>query len=190
MQIGGTNERPNLRPMVAVQVYFGFSAKAIVNIKTYYFESNFLAGPYDIALAQQFLKHRTVHFKTCLLIVMPTLFIALIRPCKEYENKITSVTLHIEKNNMQIKAVKFPHKRINTSRHKTMFLTKILTGFALLHFLVFLLLLLSGDVETNPGPESTDTSFSELSSSSLSSTELRLLKKMFLLSTTTSRVCS
>ena len=136
-------------------------------MKYTYFDNPCLGGFYGIALIHQFQSHKTVFFRPSLLVLIPVLLCGLwdLQQYSTTTDKL-SVSLALQRQIIHAKRIKFPYANLRSNAY-----TKnriILFNCLIILFLAiswsYLLLLLSGDVELNPGPLSADLSSSTESS--------------------------
>lgn len=164
--------------MVASQGCFGISVNLSLNMKTNYFESNFLAGYLGIALTLQYQKNKTVNFKQCTTLLLPLLLLGILGLLNDSTMWCTSISISLQSNTMHVKSVRFPYRKVLVQNdHNRMFITKVLTYFIITIFWSLLFILLAGDIERNPGPSSSGTS--SLSSSCCSSLDLSPFEENF-----------
>ena len=135
-------------------------------MKVKYTELSCLSGYHGIPLSTQFQRNRTIRFRNILHTLYPffiyMLFSALSTSSPGVSVMVISISLSVQRNNIYAAFIKSPytHQHRSSFRNNYLFTITILGCFMESLFWFYLLIVLSGDIEINPGPESVDLSSS------------------------------
>ena len=151
---------------MAIQTHHGISLNSVHAVNCKYFESPCLASYHDILLTLQFQNRKIVDLTKVFIAYLPILFLGLIMPC--YYNNVLrlSVSTALQRHCIHARSIKLPYQHVHSSSYDSNQSFMILLFIQPLSIVtwVYLLILLSGDIEMNPGPESVDLSSSVRSS--------------------------
>ena len=158
---------------MADQTYFGSSADIAFMVKTKYFKTFCLGGYQYSSVVYQFQSSSLLNFKVILKLLLPVIFLNLYVTCSFHMCMVLSLNIALQTNNMHIKNVKFPCRRIKMSCTYTNVLfthgQKILMSSFCFSIWIMSLILLADNIELNPSLESIDStsSFGDPSDSSI-----------------------
>ena len=152
--------------MVARQAFPCICTVSCKLMKVKYSELSCLYGYYGITVSTQFQRNRTIRFRNILHTLYPffiyMLFSALSTSSPDFNVMVISISLFVQRNTIHAAFFKSPytHQRRSSFRNNYL-LTKTLIGcFMESLFWLYLLIVLSGDITINPGPENVDLSSS------------------------------
>ena len=146
-------------------------------------DRNCLSGYYGISVSAQFQKHRTIALKNSLLFLLPLFMYSLISTSNSSDLTVSvmkvSTSIALQRNTKHAAYITNPYAHQHSaSFHNNYLFTKFLIQCFLENiFWFYLLIILSGDVETNPGPDSVD--LSSFCSSCSIDTNLSLFEQNF-----------
>ena len=135
-------------------------------MKVKFSELSCLSGYYGISVSTQFQRNRTIRFRNILHTLYPffiyMLLSALSTSSPDVSVMVTSISLSVQRNTIHAAFIKSPYTHQNRSsfRNKYLFTKTLIYCFMEFLFWLYLLIVLSGDIEINPGPESVDLSSS------------------------------
>ena len=121
-----------------------------------------MGGFYGIALIHQFQSHKTATFRRILLILAPVFLSGLWLSEHNNTMDLQSTSLSLQRHIIHAKSIKLPHFHVFSSacvKNRNHF-CNFLKTISLAVCWSYLLILLAGDVELNPGPQSADISSS------------------------------
>ena len=164
---------------MAIQTHHGIPLNSVHAVNCKYYESPCLAGYHGILVTLQFQNRKIVDLKKVFIALLPILFLGFIMPC--YYNNVLrlSVSIALQRHCIHARSIKLPYQHVHSSSYDSNRSFMILLFIQLLSIVtwVYLLILLSGDIEMNPGPESVDLSSSV--SSSLASVDISIFEHNF-----------
>ena len=123
-----------------------------------------LSGYHGISVSTQFQRNRTIRFRNILHTLYPffiyMLFSALSTSSPDISVMVISISLSVQRNTIHAAFIKSPytHQRRSSFRNNYLFTKTLICCFMESLFWLYLLIVLSGDIEINPGPESVDLS--------------------------------
>ena len=129
-------------------------------------DRNCLSGYYGISVSAQFLKHRTIALENILLFLLLLFMYSLISTSNSSDLTVSvmkvSTSIALQRNTKHAVYITNPYAHQHSaSFHNNYLFTKFLIQCFLENiFWLYLLIILYGDVETNPGPDSADLSSS------------------------------
>ena len=135
-------------------------------MKVKFSELSCLSGYYGISVSTQFQRNRTIRFRNILHTLYPffiyMLLSALSTSSPDVSVMVTSISLSVQRNTIHAAFIKSPYTHQNRSsfRNNYLFTKTLIYCFMEFLFWLYLLIVLSGDIEINPGPESVDLSSS------------------------------
>ena len=145
---------------MAGQAYIVSFIVIVVMVKTDFYETSCLGGYQDSSVVYQFQSRKILNLSVLLKLLFPVIFmnLCLISDC--CADSVLSLNIMLQRNSMHINKV--PYRRIlasGTCVNLIMLCNQTcLLSFACVSLWVFFLILLAGDIESNPGPDMLDHS--------------------------------